>query len=206
MLNIAAGGDGSVEIVSCLRRNSPVFRGEWPQAPGFGRSRNCLWTIFVILPRASCLSWPASKARRAPEPPGASIDELLPAIHLPVLCADVRRRRPRGPQGQPDRRGDRADGLSGGQGAPGRGRRNRRPDRRRDRLHGGRLGQEGPRGQGGLADQSDAQARPRNADRHPGPAQALRGHSGRGARLSSTATCSWPRRRPNSSPRTWSAA
>ena len=74
-------------------------------------------------------------------------------------------------------------GLSGDQGAPRRGRRDRGADRRRDRLHGRRLGQEGHRGQGRLAHQPHAQARPRHADRRPRQAQALRGHSGRGARL-----------------------
>ena len=43
--------------------------------------------------------------------------------------------------------------------------------------------EEGNRGQGGFAHQPDAQARPRHADRRPDQAQALRGHSGRSARL-----------------------
>ena len=52
-------------------------------------------------------------------------------------------------------------------------------DRCRDRLHGRRLGQEGPGGQDGGADRPDAQARPRHADRDAGAPQALRGHPGR---------------------------
>ena len=141
------------------------------------------------------------------EPPRRATHEFLPALHLPVLGADVRRRRSRGPSGQPDHRRHRAHGLPGRCSARRRRRRrDRRADRRRDRLHGGRLGQEGHRGQGRLAHQPDAQARPRNADRHPRARQAVRGHSGRGARLSSTATSSSPRRRRNSSPRTSSRA
>ena len=133
-------------------------------------------------PRLCCLER-AAHGRTPADRAAGTIDELLPTPDLSVLRADVRRRRSRGPQGQPDHRRHRADGIPGHQGAASRGRRDRRADRRRDRLHGRRLGQEGHRGQGGLAHQPHAQARPRHADRRPRQAQALRGHSGRSARL-----------------------
>src|ERR1700730_17606625 len=110
-------------------------------------------------------------------------DGLLPTLHLSVRSTGLRFRRSRGPPLQPDRRGDRALRHRSRQGTQARRCGDRGADRCCDRLHGGRLGQEGPGRQNLRADQSDAPPRPRFPDYPPDPPQAVRGPARRGARL-----------------------